>query len=182
MKTEYGKQITTAFRAVYQLFEEISRLLQDCDGTVGHGKTSLFGNVVTRALSRSIDNPGAWFASNLYRYYEAGEAFPGIVEGLNIYLWDEPALYEEPLLIAGQIKYHLGEGESVKDVCNEWDVWKAYFKWCDNRRVDDVISFRRSSDEEGRTEWFKLCAIPLYSIKSIEQVGQLMERVRASPI
>lgn len=182
MSTEYGKQITTAFRAVYQLFQEISRLFQDCDGTIGKGKRSLFGNVVTRDLSWSIDNPGQWMAAALYRFYDAGETLSGLVEGLTVYLWDDPDLAEEPLLICGQIRYRLGADQKVESLCKEWDLWKAYFKWCENPRLDEVIAFHQIADEGGRTEWCKVCAVPLYSIKSIDQVTELMERVRKAEV
>jgi hypothetical protein len=182
MSNDYGKKISKAFEAIYQLHLDASKLLQDCDGTIGKGRQSIFGNIVTRDLSRAIYEPGTWMPAGLYRFYDASAEILGLVEGLAIYYWEHPPLHDEPLLILGQIKYRVEERSTIRSVCKEWDLWYAYFEWCENPRVNDVIAFKRDVDEEGRTEWFKLCALSLYSIKSMEDVEQLMARVRQAQV
>jgi hypothetical protein len=182
MSNDYGKKITKAFEAIYQLHQDVARLLQDCDWTIGKGKQSVFGNVITKDLSQSLVNPGLWMPAALYRWYDASRDSPGLVDCVTVYYWSDPPKHEEPLLILGQIKYHVEEGSLVGSVCKAWDLWQAYFEWCNNRRLDDVIAFKLDAEAAGRTEWFKLCAVPLFSVKSMEDVERLMSRVRQAHV
>src|SRR5438128_10314836 len=119
---DYGRKITKAFQAILEVHRSASRLLLDCDGTIGRGRSSIFGNVVTRDLSKSVNDPDLWMPCGLFRFY-AKDEMPGLVDGLTIYYWNNPPLCEEPLLIAGRIKYREGS------VCEAWDLWYTFFKW-----------------------------------------------------
>ena len=169
---DYGRKITKAFQAILEVHRNASRLLLDCDGTIGKGRSSIFSNVVTRDVSATVNYPDAWMPCSLFRFYDAKDEMPGLIEGLTIYYWDDPPLCEEPLLIGGRIKYRQGSA------CEHWDLWSAFFKWQEDRSLDKVISVTRKPEEESRMDWFKLLAVPLFTIKSIQNVEELMARVR----
>lgn len=175
--TEYGIKIKNALDAIRQMHSDARKLLSDCDGTIGGN--SIYGNTVTRELTRSIHGDN-YMAESLYRYYdkqddEKQETF-GLVEGLNIYFFTkEDGIEDEPLLIASQIKYNLPSGKTLKDQNNEWDIWFAYFKWCEER-TSDVLT--PTPDADGRIQWIKLISIPLFEVTGMSAVVKLMDRLR----
>lgn len=181
MSDDYGKKIGLAFQAIYGLNREVSKLFRDCDSTIGKGKQSVFGNYVTKALSKAIDNPGYWIPGGIFRYYASKES-PTLVEGLMVYYWDDPPQHDEPLLIVGQVNYRLDETTSTPMHCKPWDLWYAYFDWCEHPRLSEVMSLKRAPTEGGRVDWLKVCAVPLYSVTSTEQVTELLNRVRQAPV
>jgi hypothetical protein len=61
-------------------------LLLDCDSAIRKGRQSIFGNVVTKNLSKAIDDPGNWMPAGLFRFYDAKDETRGLVEGLTILL------------------------------------------------------------------------------------------------
>jgi hypothetical protein len=176
MSEGYGRKVAKAFEAVYQLHMDASKLLSDCDSTVGKGKESVFGSYVMKDLSKAVHQPDGWMPYGVYRYYDASDECPGLVDGVMLYFWDYPPLPEEPMLIAGRLKYRLdGEG-GVKSVCNGWDLWWAAFDWSKDGPRAQVIALEDVGD--GRVEWMKMIVVPLYSIKSMQEVERLMELVR----
>jgi len=180
MSPDYGKKIGKAFEAIYQLHEDASKLLSDCDSVIGKGKAPLFGSVITKDLSKAVYDPGKWMPYGVFRYYDASIELPGIAEGVLIYFWDEAPKPEEPFLIVGQIKYVLDTEESVASVCNCWDLWYAFVKWIKSRPANEVITGLDAGD--GRIEWFKLILVPLFAIQSMEQVAIMMDKVRQTPV
>lgn len=174
---DYGKRVGNAFNAIYRLHLDTGKLLQDCDGSIGKGLTSLFGNVVTRDLSKAIYDPGFWMPGGVYRFYDASKSGQGLVEGVTIYYWDAPPLHDEPLFILAQMKYRVGDGDSAEPPdCREWDIWESYFTWNTDHQCGKVIRLNDVGD--GRLEWVKVISAPLYSIKSIKDVEQMMSKVR----
>jgi hypothetical protein len=181
MSPDYGQRVGQAFQAVCQVFEDTSRLLQDCDGTIGKGRSSLFGNVIIERLSRAIYEPLYWMVSNAVRCYDAGDQLPGLVEAINVYFWDKPPQHDEPLLLLGRIKYLVSADTPVKSVARWWDLWHAGFKWGGALRLGEVVPLPGQAlppEDEGRIEWLKMLAVPLFSVSSIAEVERLMERVR----
>jgi hypothetical protein len=177
MSPDYGRRVAKAFEAVCQLFEDVSQLLSECDSTLGQGRPSVFGNVITDRLSTVVYEPLSWLMADAVRCYDAADKKPGLVEAITIYFWDKPALHDEPLLILGQIKYRMNAGESVKEVCKRWDLWHACFRWTENVRTNEVITLE--SQDKGRIEWLKFLAVPLFtSVSSAADVDELMDRVR----
>jgi hypothetical protein len=64
----------------------------------------------------------------------------------------------------------------MKNACKPWDIWKMYYDWNDRQELEKVIAL--GSQDNGRIEWTKLLAVPLYSIKSVEDAEKLMTQVR----
>lgn len=170
---DYGEQIWKAFLAIQQLHADCDKLLQDCDGVfgknmAGKARVSLF-NTVTRDLSKAIGQHKYWMPSALYRYYDAADECPGLVEALTICFQDEdvPMRHTEPLLAVGRIQYvtpptaeppnYSGADASEEfgarsddnvgarpishtgSVCKPWDLWKAYFFGIEPSRLSEVI-------------------------------------------
>jgi hypothetical protein len=113
----------------------------------------------------------------LYRLYDASESRPGLVEGITVYFIDDESHSDEPLLILGQIKYHIEQDTPVKNVSKEWDLWHAFFSCSDNQTLNEVLT--PTSEDTNRIEWMKVIAVPLYTVQNMECVEKLMERVRA---
>lgn len=86
---------------------------------------------------------------------------------------------KEPLLLVAQIKYQVAVGSSIENACKAWDIWTLYYDWNDRQDLEKVIAL--GSSDDGRIEWTKVLAIPLYSIKRVEDAEQLMAQVRGVP-
>jgi hypothetical protein len=175
MSDGYSKKIAKAFEAIYQLHMDASILLKDCDGTIGKGKESVFGNVVMSGLSTTLYGSDAWMPYAVYRYYDATREAPGLVDGVMVYFWDLPPMPDEPMLIVGRIKYRLADDADIRSVCNGWDLWGGAFEWSKPPSPGEVT--RLTDVGKGRIEWMKLVLAPLYSIKSMKDVEQLMKSV-----
>jgi hypothetical protein len=139
MTEGYGKKIAKAFEAIYQLHTDASKLLHECDSTVGAGKAPIFGNSVMKDLSKAVYQPEGWMPYAVYRYYDASGDGHGLVDGVMVYFWDVPPHPDEPLLIVGRMKYRLEGGAGIKSVCNGWDLWGAAFDWSEDRSIGKVI-------------------------------------------
>lgn len=177
---DYGKQIANALAAVQQLYADTDKLLQDCDGTVGKGKPSVFGNVVTRDLSRVIGGHHWWMPGALYRYYDARAQGPGLVEALTVSFQDEadvePPRQDEPLLIVARIHYTIKRSTPLRSVCDPWNLWNAYFIAWENRCLNKVIALNTGLDDY--ISKLTMIAVPLYSIKAVHDVEQLIHKLR----
>jgi len=175
----YGKQIAVVLAAIEQLYADSSKLLQDCDGSIGKGKNSIFGNEVTRDLSRAISGHAGWMPTALYRYYDASKQAPGLVEGVTICFRDEvgvdPPRLEEPLLLVGQIQYHMEDTVPLRSLVLPWTLWNCYFLWSQTRPLNEVISYPAELDRG--IPKMKVIVVPLFSINSVVMVQQLLERV-----
>lgn len=180
LTADYGKKIAKAFEAINQLHADAAKLLSDCDSTVGNNKTSIFGNVITRDLSKAIYEPDGWMPYAVYRYYDYASDGAGVVDGILIYFWDKPPHPDEPMLIAGRVKYRLEDGASVKSVCNEWDLWFSAFDWSNDRTISKQLALLNVGGERIEQVIYKL--MPLYSIRSIEEVVQTMNELRGTDV
>lgn len=178
MSTEYGEKLALALRAVWQLHSDTGKFLVDFDNKrVGIGWNSMFGNVATSSISTTL-TAECWMAEGVYRYYVQAPALD-LVEGLLVSFFHSQQKSKEPLLLVAQIKYRVAAGSSIKDVCKAWDIWYLYYDWNDRQDLERVISF--GSLDDGRIEWAKVLAVPLYSIKRVEDADQLMAQVRRVP-
>ena len=110
---------------------DTSRLLQDFDGINGGNHEPVY-DTETRYITWNV-NANQWMAQGVYRYYDLADDQPGVVEGITVAFIekDNPSNIDEPLLIAGQLKYKLNGGSSVRGICQEWDLWNAHFFWFD---------------------------------------------------
>lgn len=170
MTTEYGAKIAGALKAVVQMHSDTSKLLVDCDKHIGKGRASVFGSYATSELTYNFQ-ARFWMAEGVYRYYEAG---PLLVDGVTAAFFhvDVPT---EPLLLLARIQY---SGETAASKAKAWDIWSLYFAWGESKELGKV--HRYGETDEGRIEWARLIAVPLFSISRIEDVVDLMDRAAAS--
>jgi hypothetical protein len=173
----YGELITGAMRAVAQMHSDTSRLLIDCDKHIARGRGSIFGNYATRDLTYNV-RAAQWMADGVFRYYLAGSRN---VEGVTVAFREDGAT--EPIFMIAQINYtgpatDVASDEqmaAVKSVCREWDIWHLFFNG--SREMNKVIEYKDA--EKGRIESARLIAVPLYSIRAIEDVIELGNRLCA---
>jgi hypothetical protein len=178
VSTEYGEKVALALRAVCQLHSDTSRFLVDVDSErVGMGWSSVFGTVATSSISTTL-TADCWMAEGVYRYYIKTSSLD-LVEGLLVPFFHFQGKSKEPLLLVAQIKYQLPAGSSIKNVCKAWDIWKIYYDWDDRQDLGKVIGL--GSLDDGRIQWAKVMAVPLYSIKRVGYAEQLMAQVREVP-
>jgi hypothetical protein len=112
-------------------------------------------------------------AQAVYRYY-ANDANPGLVEALTACFFDDRI--DEPILLAAQIQYQLAANKPVKDLCQAWDAWDLFFEPPGERkRLSEVHICRKFWRDT--VQWGKVLAMPLYSIKQIEDVEQMVKKV-----
>lgn len=173
MTTEdYGKQVAVAIRAVQQMHSDCSKLLLEFDRKM-EGWSPVYGNFATRDLTYHV-RANQWMADGVYRFY-SHKNFPGVVRGITVAFTEDEI--DEPLLIVSNITYNTIAAD-VKSVCQEWDPWYAFFEWGGKRVFDEVLLFE-TIDPQKRIQSARLIAKPLYSIKSMEDVDNLMNRVTA---
>jgi len=187
MNDGYGKQINLALAAVRRLHADTSKLLVDADSTIGLGKRSVLGNQATRDLT-NVHRAEYWMAEGVFRYYVSkppGE--PALIDGLTIRFFDLESRIEEPFLLVGQLKYRLEADSSLTDYMRDqqarrwWHLWDAYAEWGGDRPRPGVVMTGGPLVNKN-VEWFKVIGVPLYSIRSMEDVVALMERVRNTEI
>lgn len=176
---DYGRRVSQALRAVRRLHEDTSRLLQDCDGTVGKGLTlATKTTYVTKDSFWSLGKP--WMPDGAFRCYSPDPTTrPGLVDAVAACFLGEKVAVDEPVLIVGRIEYRLGDGLRVQDVCDGWDPWYLLANHCDPR-PSDVVLAGGPTELGGRwVERFRLLAVPLFSVGSIDVVADAMSRVRS---
>jgi len=178
MSEAYGKKITLALQAVRQLHGDTSKLLVDYDKRrYAEGCYSVFENVATRDLTYNV-NAEYWMAQAVYRYY-ANDAKPGLVEGVTVCFFQ--GKIDEPILLAAQIQYQPAPNKLLKEQCMAWDVWDLFFEPRGERKpLRSVYSCR--SFARDNLQWGKVLAAPLFSIKRVEQVEEMMDEVRRTAI
>jgi hypothetical protein len=178
---DYGRRVGMALKAVKQLHADASRLLSDCDGTIGKGKSvATLSKNATNGISFSLGRP--WMAEGAYRCYAADpDGRPGLVDAVCLAFFGEVTETDEPLLIVGQVYYRLDEGQKLQEVCDGWDVWYLFSGNCPERTHGEVLAAGPLTWQDGGKSFdgFKLIAVPLYSINSMDGVVALMERLRA---
>ena len=179
---DYGRRVGMALRAVKQLYADASRLLSNCDGTIGKGRRVCTKSyAATNGLSSLLG--GGWMAEGAYRCYAAEpDKQPGLVEAVCLCFTGETTAREEPLLVAGQINYRLDAGQKLHDVCDGWDLWYLFAGYCPVRPHGEVQTAGPLTYQDGSKSFdgFKLVAVPLYSITSLADVVALMDSVRSA--
>jgi hypothetical protein len=182
--TEYGIKIAAALKAIVQMHSDTSRLLVDCDKHIGKGRPSVFGSYATRDLTYSY-KASFWMAEGVYRYYPSG---PNVMDGITVVYHSalpstDPRSETEPMLLVGRIQYssasivNPSESGALKGKCDEWDLWNLYFAWC-KRECGKVVECQLV--DNGRIEWGRLIAVPLFSVDNIEVVVRLVDEVAAA--
>jgi hypothetical protein len=170
-----------ALKAVRQLYADASRLLSDCDSTIGKGRRVCTRSYAATAGLSSLLG-GLWMAEGAYRCYAADpQRRPGLVEAVCLCFLGEKVAKDEPVLVAGRIAYRLDDGQVLADVCDGWDLWYLFADDCPERTCGVVHSSGPLTWPDGGKSFdgFSLVAVPLYSISSMDDVVALMERARA---
>jgi hypothetical protein len=180
MNDDYGKKIGDALRAIRQMHSDTSKLLKDCDGTIGKGRVSIFGNNATRELTYSVAAT-QWMAEGVYRFYDAQDKEAGLLEGVTACFIDEATgiKISSPILIVGQIKYKMDGQASPKANCDPWDLWYGFLEWTEKKVFGEVHTpIATETEDTERIASMKLAAVPLYSVTSMKVVEELMTKVR----
>lgn len=171
MNDDYGMKMGRVFDALIQLHGDTRKLLQECDTLIGKGRPSVWGNLVF-ADGSWVVYADHWMVEAVFRYWEAADELPGLVEGMTVCFGDFKRRIAEPILLLGQLKY---AGDRAK-----WDLWDAFFDWGQGTPLGNVAGLQGITGD--RIEWLKIVAIPLYSIRSVDDVMAWMERVRKTTI
>jgi hypothetical protein len=177
---DYGLKISRALAAVRQMHADVSKLLVDADGTIGNGKESVFSNYATKNMTYNV-RAQYWMAWLVFRYYTAPDGTdPGLVDGITVLFFE--GKYTEPMLLLGQIQYHLAPQQEVKSVCDGFELFKLCNQFAEvPDHVGKVLS-GTNPKAVPTLRWFKSIAVPLYTITSPEDVPELMARVRAAEV
>jgi hypothetical protein len=179
---DYGLRVGMALKAVRQLHADASRLLSDCDGTIGKGMQVCHrANVATAGMSTVLG--GSWMAAGAYRCYAAApDTQPGLVDAVCLCFFGAKVAKDEPVLIVGQITYRLEAGQPLADVVDGWDLWYLFADDCPGRACGEVYSSGPLTWQDGGKSFdeFRLVAVPLYSLTSMDDVVALMGRVRGT--
>jgi hypothetical protein len=180
MSTSYGKQIANALAAIQQLHADCSKLLTDCDGTIGQNRTPLFGNEVTRDFSRAISGYYSWTPAALYRYYYAHDDPSSLIVGVTICFFDDDMRHaprhDEPLILVGEIHSANESNLKLRSHFNPWTLWNGFFKGLEQQLLGQVLSLEKNDVD--KTPAMRLIAAPLYDITSVEDVQAMLNRVR----
>jgi hypothetical protein len=116
-----------------------------------------------------------------FRCYAADpDTRPSVVDAVCACFYGEKVATEEPVLIAARYAYRLGEGVRVQDVCDGWDPWYLLADHCDPRPENEILTGGPVVWEERQIKWFRLITVPLFSVRSMDDVVGLMDRVRAA--
>ncbi len=165
-ETEVGKNVGKALSAIASLHSQVGKLLRDCDSLFPEFE-SVYGNEVTRDLSRSIDR-GFWMAEGVYRFWRKDARS---VVGLTIIFWstEEPGKIEEPILVVGRVEY----SEEPIDL-DPWPLWHVQRKWDESGALGRVVELSRPEDGIAQ---LKSISIPLYDIERLEDLKSLFEKL-----
>ena len=173
----YGKSVGTALKMVRQLHWDTMRLLTDFDGLMA-GWKSVFGNTVTSSISVSLSQ-GFWMAEGVYRYYVSPTA-PGTVQGVTVAFEEyTKRRVDKPLFLAARVAYHIGPGQEIQAVCQAWDIWELFFEKTEKPELGRVITHRDPYPQ--RIKRAAVIAVPLYSLKSVEDAHRLLDKVLEAP-
>lgn len=177
MNGDYGIRVGTAIKAVARLHSDTSRLLRDCDGAIGEGRPSIFKNYATKDLTYHV-KADYWMAVGVYRFYDASDILPGLVEGLTICFAGKEDFLEQPLLLLGRIEY-LNDPDG-DDGCDGWDLWYTYFNTSPSLAFGTV--YDAEPHDPDRIKGINLVSVPLFSVNSMDDVIALMNRVRSPQV
>ena len=163
-----GYQITAAFHYIQQVFVECQKLLLKADNLMAPEWKTVYGNLITRDVSKSLQDPKHWIADAIFRVYE-NEAGSSTVKGITIAFWGENV--DQPVIVAGKIDY----ADSNKRM--HWDLWNAWFAGNDEESETwDLDGHVRTSEmlDFEHIKATKIFALPLIDIRDDEV---LMEKI-----
>ena len=174
---DYGKQLCAAQTAIWQMHKDTSRLLMDLDTKLVEREFRPLNNArVTRDGTFAISGP--WFASAVYRLYKSEQNVRSVLAiNIGFYdVWVAPNIrFDEPLLIAAYLDYH---DESGADE-GAWDPWEMHLSWFGDRKTGVVKRMTAfAGKDSGRISFARFIAVPLYSIKKVEDVCALFDKVQ----
>lgn len=124
-----GRQITSAFQYIQQVFRECQRLIFKIDNQIAPEWTNLYGNRITKDVSSSLQYPDSWLVEAIFRVYENENENEPVNKGVTITFWGDEA--EQPIITAGKIVY---TDISKRD---HWDLWNIWFYWDDENEDND---------------------------------------------
>ena len=171
-KTDYGKKMGQALKAVAIMHSQVSRLLLDCDSLFPDYE-SVFINYATRDLTYHV-KADFWMAEGVYRYwFQQGQSLLGVTamfHGLEDKL-------EQPLFVVGCMDYLDITPQNVKQRCNEWDLWDAVTDWAPQPpRLGQVIDLS-DPDSKGRIQNMRVIVVPLFQIENLDDVKNLFRKL-----
>lgn len=158
-KTEAGKTMHQAVKAVADMHADTSILLRDLDKLFKKRK-SIFKNIVTGELTYNVEAL-MWMAAGVFRYWDLRN---GNVAGVTVMFYDHDVDIGEPLLVVGCLHYKAG-----KDGAQKWDLWHMAADK-ERRKKGRGIDVSMADEFEGRIEKASYAIRPLYSITSTDDV------------
>ena len=166
----YGEKIGEAYKAILQMYDDINKLLMDCDNHLN--KDVIFGNTVTSGFSYSIKDP-VWLSQGVFRYWhlEDNEVF-----GITIVLYSTEIDIKEPLLISGILNYNKDDMAEIGDVCKHWDLRNSVLKWIDDFSIEELIEIDDPIDD-GRINNVKYYIKPLFRLNDFGDVESCIEKI-----
>jgi len=158
MGTAKGKEITTVFRYVQQVFRESQQLLAKLDSLMTPDWNTVYGNRVTKGVTSHLEKPEEWLVQAVFRVYEEKDML--INKGVNITYWGDDL--EEPLITACKITY-----SDIK-ARDHWDLLNAWFYWPqdDLEIKPDGTVYTYKPDEDDYIQEVKVFSLPLVSIEN----------------
>jgi hypothetical protein len=173
---DYGQKMNSALSAVRRMHSDVSKLLVDVDSTIGKGMNPIFGSYATTNLTYNY-KADYWMAAFVYRLYSDAEK-PGIVKGITVWFFDDSNQIAEPLLLVGELQYELAPEQTLEKT---WvsDLINAYSKWHASPTTNVVLTGRTPKPA---VRSYRVIASPLYSITSMADVVELMDRVQQADL
>ena len=172
MHADYGKQLGTAFAAVWQMHKDVSRLLTDVAPKLEAGRTSSAS--VIKGTSWLLNSPDRWMPYRVSMSSAGGDLAPNVNEFVAVYFWGDPLKPQEPHLVLARVTYLTDQdGKTWPDF---WDADSASFEW------DQPFPLRvvnRFTPDHDRVESVSVTAVPLFDIASVDDVLRHMADVRA---
>ena len=162
MSNAKGKEITTVFRYVQQVFRESQQILAKIDSLMAPDWKTAYGNRVTKEVSSHFKRPEEWLVEAVFRVYQGNSKL--INKGINISYWGEDL--EEPLITACKITYSDIKGR------DHWDILNAWFYWPqdDLEIKPDGRVFIYKPEEDDYIEEIKVFSLPLVTIENDQDI------------
>jgi hypothetical protein len=165
---DQGKNMRLAFEYVQQIFRETSQLMKKLDSLMGKDWVPTYGNRTTRDVTSHIDEPDGWLVEAVFRIYNSRKE-PRVKKGITIAFWGDDI--EEPILVAGKLKYVVDKTSKKIAKDNHWDLWGGWFYNDSGVPIADGVV--RELNDKSKVEHVldaKGFAIPLVSITSEKDI------------
>lgn len=178
---DYGTRMGRAVQAVHQMHVDVTKMITLLDKKLGRGPVLVR---ITEQARFSV-NADVWMPEGMHRIYAVPD-LPGRVEGITaVFLDVHGEALREPILLAGQAQFKFEPNDNLRSIImdggNAWCLWTGYLTWQEGRPLNSVVRISAPVDREeahGKLEWVQVIAVPLYSIASIDDVLQLLDRSR----